>query len=90
MPTAFVASYGSGKPVIGILAEYDALPGMSQQVAPVRKAVTGEPKTNFGGVCNFRILLPNCNLNGTPFSNEQGKSELFDDLQLIYNETPSH
>ena len=36
MPTAFVASYGSGKPVIGILAEYDALPGLSQKVAPVR------------------------------------------------------
>ncbi len=30
MPTAFVASYGSGRPVIGILAEYDALPGLSQ------------------------------------------------------------
>ncbi len=28
MPTAFVASYGSGKPVIGILAEFDALPGL--------------------------------------------------------------
>jgi aminobenzoyl-glutamate utilization protein B len=40
MPTAFVASYGKGKPVIGILAEYDALPGMSQQVAPQRIAVT--------------------------------------------------
>ena len=36
MPTAFVAEYGSGKPVIGILAEYDALPGMSQKVSPVR------------------------------------------------------
>ena len=36
MPTAFVASYGSGKPVIGILAEYDALPGMSQKVDGVR------------------------------------------------------
>lgn len=34
MPTAFVASYGSGKPIIGILAEYDALPGMSQKVSP--------------------------------------------------------
>ena len=44
MPTAFVASYGSGKPVIGILAEYDALPGMSQQVAPQRMpAVAGQP-----------------------------------------------
>ena len=30
MPTAFVASYGSGDPVIGILAEYDALGGLSQ------------------------------------------------------------
>jgi aminobenzoyl-glutamate utilization protein B len=30
MPTAFVASYGSGKPVIAILAEFDALPGLSQ------------------------------------------------------------
>ena len=39
MPTAFVASYGKGKPVIGILAEYDALPGMSQQVAPARIAL---------------------------------------------------
>jgi aminobenzoyl-glutamate utilization protein B len=37
MPTAFVASYGSGKPVIGILAEYDALPGMSQKVSAVRE-----------------------------------------------------
>ncbi|MEZ4869656.1 MAG: amidohydrolase [Caldilineaceae bacterium] len=33
MPTAFVASWGAGKPVIGILGEYDALPGLSQTVA---------------------------------------------------------
>lgn len=38
MPTAFVASYGSGEPVVGILAEYDALPGMSQEVKPYRVA----------------------------------------------------
>lgn len=31
MPTAFVASYGEGKPVIGILGEFDALPGLSQK-----------------------------------------------------------
>jgi aminobenzoyl-glutamate utilization protein B len=37
MPTAFVASYGSGRPVIGILAEYDALPGLSQKVSPQRE-----------------------------------------------------
>jgi len=29
LPTAFVATWGSGEPVIGILAEYDALPGLS-------------------------------------------------------------
>ncbi|MBI4553747.1 MAG: amidohydrolase [Candidatus Latescibacteria bacterium] len=37
MPTAFVASYGSGKPVIGMMAEYDALPGLSQDTVPYRK-----------------------------------------------------
>jgi aminobenzoyl-glutamate utilization protein B len=36
MPTAFVASYGSGKPVIGILGEFDALPGLSQKAEPVK------------------------------------------------------
>jgi len=37
MPTAFVATYGAGPPVIGILAEYDALPGVGNQVVPKRK-----------------------------------------------------
>ncbi len=37
MPTAFTAEWGSGKPVIGILGEYDALPGLSQDIAPERK-----------------------------------------------------
>jgi aminobenzoyl-glutamate utilization protein B len=41
MPTAFVASYGAGQPVIGILAEYDALPGLSQDRVPVRRSVPG-------------------------------------------------
>jgi len=39
MPTAFVASFGSGKPIIGILAEYDALPSLSQKVSPERDPV---------------------------------------------------
>lgn len=38
IPTAFVATYGSGKPVIGILAEYDALPGLSQTTDPEKKS----------------------------------------------------
>ena len=37
MPTAFVASYGEGKPVIGINAEYDALPGLSQSLDSLKK-----------------------------------------------------
>lgn len=39
MPTAFVAEFGSGQPIIGILAEYDALPGLSQKVSPQRDPV---------------------------------------------------
>ena len=42
MPTAFVATYGSGKPVIGILAEYDALPGLSQKATPDRDPVVAD------------------------------------------------
>lgn len=34
IPTAFIASFGSGKPIIGILGEFDALPGVSQKAVP--------------------------------------------------------
>jgi aminobenzoyl-glutamate utilization protein B len=37
MPTAFTATFGSGNPVIGILTEFDALPGLSQDTVPYRK-----------------------------------------------------
>ena len=37
MATAFVATYGSGKPVIGILGEFDALPGISQKALPTKE-----------------------------------------------------
>lgn len=36
MPTAFVATYGQGRPVIGVMGEYDALPGISQQALAVK------------------------------------------------------
>ena len=36
MPTAFTATYGEGKPVIGIIGEFDALPGLSQDSVPHR------------------------------------------------------
>lgn len=37
IPTAFTAEYGSGAPVIAILGEYDALPGLSQEAVPEKK-----------------------------------------------------
>jgi len=53
MPTAFVAVYGSGEPVIGILAEYDALPGLSQDRLPTKQAIEeGKP----GHGCGHNIF----------------------------------
>ena len=53
IPTAFVASYGSGKPVIAFIGEFDALPGLSQAAVPVRQVVTdGAP----GHGCGHNLL----------------------------------
>ncbi len=52
-PTAFIASYGEGKPVVGILGEFDALPGLSQQTVPERDPVkAGAP----GHGCGHNLL----------------------------------
>ena len=53
IPTAFVATYGSGKPVIGFLAEFDALPGLSQQAVP-EKAV--DESRNSGHGCGHNLF----------------------------------
>ena len=42
IPTAFVATYGSGSPVIGILAEFDALPGLAQTASPEKNTIEGK------------------------------------------------
>lgn len=42
IPTAFLATFGSGEPVIGILGEYDALPGINQDRVPFRQPVEGK------------------------------------------------
>jgi aminobenzoyl-glutamate utilization protein B len=53
IPTAFTATWGSGKPVIGIMGEYDALPGLSQEDVPERKPrVEGGP----GHGCGHNLL----------------------------------
>jgi len=53
MPTAFVATWGSGDPVIGFLGEYDALGGLSQKAVPVREELkAGAP----GHGCGHNLL----------------------------------
>ena len=52
-PTAFVASYGEGKPVIAILGEFDALPGLSQKAVPERAPVT---QGGAGHGCGHNLL----------------------------------
>ena len=53
MPYAFYAEYGSGKPVVAILGEYDALPGFSQKACASKEAVTeGGP----GHACGHNVL----------------------------------
>ena len=37
IPTAFIAEFGSGKPIIGVLGEFDALPGLSQKAQPTKE-----------------------------------------------------
>ena len=53
IPTAFVATYGTGKPVIGILAEFDALPGLSQEAAPDKKSIAGK---DAGHACGHHLF----------------------------------
>jgi aminobenzoyl-glutamate utilization protein B len=53
MPTAFVASYGSGRPIVGILAEYDALPGLSQDASPERSE---RPGVTAGHGCGHSVF----------------------------------
>jgi aminobenzoyl-glutamate utilization protein B len=54
IPTAFAATFGEGKPVIGILGEYDALPELAQDAEPVR-----QPRDNdngYGHACGHHLF----------------------------------
>ncbi|MHC4150203.1 MAG: amidohydrolase, partial [Planctomycetota bacterium] len=76
MPTAFVATYGSGSPVIGILAEYDALPGVGNEPVPERQARADGVKSghgcghnlfgaaSVGGVIALKNMMEEHNLTG--------------------------
>jgi len=53
IPTAFVATYGNGSPAIGILAEYDALPGLAQNAVPEKSIIAGK---NAGHACGHHLF----------------------------------
>ncbi len=53
IPTAFVAEWGEGGPVIGLLAEFDALPGINQSSAPTRDPVAGK---HAGHACGHNLF----------------------------------
>jgi len=76
LPTAFVATYGSGAPVIGILAEYDALPGLSQDSKPFKQVlIEGEAghgcghnlfgAGSLGGALGLKDVMEKHGLKGT-------------------------
>jgi len=54
IPTAFVAEFGSGKPVIGIMGEFDALPELSQEAEPFRKPRAGG--NGYGHACGHHLF----------------------------------
>jgi aminobenzoyl-glutamate utilization protein B len=53
IPTSFIATIGSGKPVLAVLGEYDALPGFSQQAVPDRQA---RPGAEAGHACGHHLF----------------------------------
>jgi len=53
IPTAFVASYGSGGPIIAVLAEFDALPGINQDASPDRSPIEGKAA---GHACGHNLF----------------------------------
>jgi len=52
IPTAFMAEYGEGGPIIAILGEFDALPGLSQEAVPEKKSAGGEA----GHACGHHLF----------------------------------
>lgn len=76
MPTAFVAEYGSGRPLLGVLGEYDALPGLSQKITsyqePVKEGTPGHGcghnllgTAGLGAVLAVKKLMDENKISGT-------------------------
>ena len=54
IPTAFIAEYGLSGPVIGILGEFDALPGLAQSTSPFKEIINNE--TGAGHACGHHLF----------------------------------
>lgn len=76
MPSAFVATFGSGKPVIGLMGELDALPGLSQKNVPYREPLNegapghgcghhGYSTAALGGALAVKASMEKCDVTGT-------------------------
>jgi len=76
IPTAFVGTWGKGKPVIGVMGEYDALPGLSQKAVPHKEPTkAGEPghgcghnihgTSALGGAIALRYAMEKAGVKGT-------------------------
>lgn len=95
IPTAFVATYGSGKPVIGILGEFDALPGLSQKAVPNKDPLKeGEPghgcghnlfgTASLGAAIAIKELIEQGKLKGTiKFFGTPAEEKFFGKLWMI-------
>ena len=58
IPTAFIAEYGSGTPVLGLLAEYDALPGLGNEPVPHKESRKDHVASGHG--CGHNLLGAGC------------------------------
>lgn len=76
IPTAFIGTWGGGKPVIGVMGEYDALPGLSQKTVPYKEPIKkGEPghgcghnihgTSGLGGALALRYAMEKAGIEGT-------------------------
>lgn len=76
MPTAFVAEFGSGRPIVAILGEFDALPGVSQKAQPAREPLVAGAAghgcghnmfgaASLGAACAIKDLMTAGKLHGT-------------------------
>ena len=95
IPTAFTAEYGQGKPVIGILGEFDALPGLSQNTVPYKSPLNEDAAghgcghnlfgtASLGAAIAIKELIEQGHLHGTVrFYGTPAEEKYFGKLWMI-------